>query len=140
MKRRKRGSLKQKQRAAGDISKAQDLTMAVVNLISLEEHLAFTAVKTREPDFYEMARGVRKLRVQCLRELIGEPRGEVWCSVKHCLSALMRLTEVASKEKKEAKCGFYLNSAFELYELFWLLREAGGGLHEIKVEKPGKKT
>ncbi|MBS3053683.1 MAG: hypothetical protein J4469_04230, partial [Candidatus Aenigmarchaeota archaeon] len=59
---------KTKPRTKGDISKAQDLVMATVNLISLEEHLAFTAMKTGEQDFYEIARNVRKLRIRCLRE------------------------------------------------------------------------
>lgn len=110
----------------GDISKAQDLVMAAVHLISLEEHLAFTAMKTGEHDFYEIARAVRKMRVHCLRELIGEPRGELWCASKHVLSALMRMIEVASKEKDE-KCKYYLKAAFDLYQLFWLFKEVGYG-------------
>ncbi|MBI4017651.1 MAG: hypothetical protein HY366_01750 [Candidatus Aenigmarchaeota archaeon] len=108
----------------GDISKAQDLTMAVVNLISLEEHLAFTAAKTGEDDFYEMGRDVRALRVRCMKDLIGEPRGELWCSTKHTLSAVMRLLEVASKESGK-KCAFYRKAAFDLYKMFWLFREVG---------------
>lgn len=116
----------------GDISKAQDLVMATVNLISLEEHLAFTAMKTGEQDFYEIARNVRKLRIRCLRELVGEPPGELWCSSKHALSAMMRLLEVASKEDGR-KCGEYLEAAFDLYQLFWLFREAS---HEVKTSKP----
>ena len=123
---------KTKPRAKGDISKAQDLVMATVNLISLEEHLAFTAMKTGEQDFYEIARNVRKLRIRCLRELVGEPRGELWCASKHVLSAMMRLLEVASKEDGR-KCGEYLEAAFDLYKLFWLFREAG---YEIKTAKP----
>ncbi len=107
----------------GDISKAQDLIMAVANMISLEEHLAFTAMKTGERDFYEIARGVRKLRISCLRELIGNPKGELWCASKHTLSAMMRMLEVASKDEK--KCEQYLKAAFELYQLFWLFKEAG---------------
>ena len=107
----------------GDISKAQDLIIATTNLISLEEHLAFTAMKTGEDDFYEVARQVRGIRIQCLRELVGEPKGELWCASKHVLSAMMRLLEVASKEEGK-KCGWYLKSALELYQLFWLFREA----------------
>ena len=123
---------KTKPRTKGDISKAQDLVMATVNLISLEEHLAFTAMKTGEQDFYEIARNVRKLRIRCLRELVGEPRGELWCASKHVLSAMMRLLEVASKEDGK-KCGEDLKAAFDLYKLLWLFREAG---YEIKTAKP----
>ncbi|MBI2583354.1 MAG: hypothetical protein HYW25_01685 [Candidatus Aenigmarchaeota archaeon] len=115
--------------SGGDLSKAQDLVMATVNLIALEEHLAFTALKTGERDFYEIARGVRKIRIQCLRELIGEPKGELWCSSKHTLSAMMRMFEVASKEEGE-KCKFYLDFAFDLYKLFWLFREVARGQND----------
>ncbi len=115
---------KMSKKEMGDISKAQDLVMATVNLISLEEHLAFTALKTGEDDFYQLARRVRKIRVKCLKDLIGEPKGELWCSSKHTLSAMMRLFEVASKEEGK-KCKEYLNAAFDLYQLFWLFREVG---------------
>lgn len=108
----------------GDITKAQDLVMAVTNLISLEEHLAFTAMKTQENDFHEIARAVRKIRVKCMKELIGEPRGELWCSSKHTLSAMMRLLEVASKEEG-AKCEEYMRAAHDLYQLFWLFKQDG---------------
>lgn len=120
------------QKDKGDISKAQDLVMAVTNLISLEEHLAFTAMKTGEHDFYEIARSVRKLRVGCLKELVGEPRGELWCASKHTLSAMMRLLEVASKEEGK-KCEWYLKSSFDLYQLFWLFKEAG--THGAETQK-----
>ena len=119
----------------GDLSKAQDLVMATVNLISLEEHLAFTALKTGEQDFYEIGRHVRKIRIRCLRELVGEPKGELWCSSKHTLSAMMRLFEVASKEEGE-RCKSYLDAAFDLYKLFWLFREsAKSGKDEAKPAK-----
>ncbi len=107
----------------GDISKAQDLVMAVTNLISLEEHLAFTAMKTGNSDYHKIAKAVRKIRVKCLKELIGEPAGELWCCSKHTLSAMMRLMEVASREEGK-KCEEYVKSAFDLYQLFWLFREA----------------
>ena len=108
----------------GDITKAQDLMMAVTNLISLEEHLAFTAMKTQENDFHEIARAVRKIRVKCMKELVGEPRGELWCSSKHTLSAMMRLLEVASKEEG-ARCEEYTRAARDLYQLFWLFKQDG---------------
>jgi len=108
----------------GDITKAQDLVMAVTNLISLEEHLAFTAMKTQESDFSEIARAVRKIRVMCMKNLIGEPRGELWCSTKHVLSAMMRLLEVASKEEG-VRCTEYTKAASDLYQLFWLFKQDG---------------
>lgn len=127
----------------GDISKAQDLIMAVTNLISLEEHLIFTAAKVGENDYYEISRAVRKIRIFCLRELIGDPKGELWCASKHTLSAMMRLLEVASKEEGE-KCRQYLNAAFDLYQLFWLYRESGEGLemgkHGTEIEKSKNKV
>ncbi|MBI4018600.1 MAG: hypothetical protein HY368_03250 [Candidatus Aenigmarchaeota archaeon] len=118
----------------GDVTKAQDLALAVTNLISLEEHLAFTAMKTGNGDFYEMARAVRKIRIMCLRNLIGEPAGELWCSSKHALSAMMRLFEVASKEES-AKCEEYMKAAFDLYQLFWLFKEIGNHGTKAKAAK-----
>lgn len=123
-------------KSKGDITKAQDLALATTNLISLEEHLAFTAMKTKNSDFYEIARAVRKIRIMCLRELIGEPKGELWCSSKHTLSAMMRLFEVASKEEGE-KCKAYMEAAFDLYQLFWLFKEIAG--NESKIAKAKKK-
>lgn len=123
-----------KESEKSDLSKSQDLVMAVTNLISMEEHLTFTAMKTGEKDFYEVARAVRKIRVQCLRDLIGNPKGEIWCTSKHTLSAMMRLMEVASKEEGE-KCQEYLKSAFDLYQLFWLFKAAGDGKNGTKTKK-----
>ena len=118
----------------GDITKAQDLVLAVTNLISLEEHLAFTSMKTGNKDFLEMGRLARKIRIMCLRDLIGEPQGELWCSSKHTLSAMMRLMEVASKEEGQ-KCDHYMEAAFDLYQLFWLFKEVSGNEPEAKKAK-----
>ncbi len=57
-----------------------------------------------------------------MEKLVGKPEGELWCFVKHTLSASMRLIEVGTKlqnqnKKDEAKEFFDL--AYELFNIFW---------------------
>ena len=40
-----------KESAGADLSSAEDLSIAVMNLISLEEHFFFTAVKTEKNEY-----------------------------------------------------------------------------------------
>lgn len=105
-----------------DLSSDEDLSIAVMNLISIEEHLFFSAEKTGKPEFLEILREVREMRKTLLKKLIKEYEGEVWCIAKHLLAASMRLMEVGTKaltkgEKKEAEDLF--KKAYHLYSLFW---------------------
>lgn len=107
-----------------DLSSDEDLSIALMNLISIEEHLYFSGVKTDKKKYFELLNPVRELRKKLLREIVKEPEGELWCLSKHLLAASMRLIEVgnkqlAKKHEKEAYDKFH--DAFYLYSLFWSL-------------------
>ena len=105
-----------------DLSSDQDLSVALMNLISIEEHFFFTGVKTGKNSYFQMLNEVRELRKQLLKKIIKEYEGEVWCISKHLLAASMRLMEVGTKQqgmgrKEDAQDLF--KKSFELYSLFW---------------------
>lgn len=108
-----------------DLSMAEDLSIAVMNLISLEEHFFFTAEKTGNGNYFDAAQEVREVRKETLKQLVGTHEGETWCSSKHLLAATMRLIEVGTKlqsegKKDEAKKNF--DQAYKIYSIFWALR------------------
>ena len=105
-----------------DLSSDQDLTIAIMNLISIEEHLIFSGAKTGKTSFYDMVQDVRELRKNLMLKIIPSYEGEVWCISKHLLATSMRLMEVGTKQqsmghKEEAYQLF--NQAYDLYCLFW---------------------
>ena len=105
-----------------DLSSDEDLSIAVMNLVSIEEHFFFTAEKTGNPEYFDLLKEVREMRKSLLKKLIKEYEGEVWCISKHLLAASMRLMEVGTKQlgagnNKEAQDLF--DKAFNLYSLFW---------------------
>jgi len=105
-----------------DLSTDEDLSLAIMNLIAIEEHLFFTANKTGKYGYYEILKTVREMRKRLMKNIIQEYEGEIWCTSKHLLSGSMRLMEVGTKHLKEgndktAKEMFTL--AYELYLLFW---------------------
>jgi hypothetical protein len=121
-----------------DLSADEDLALAVMNLISMEEHLYFTAKKTGKDEYFDLLNQVREIRKKMMERLIGKPEGELWCFVKHTLSATMRLIEVGTKlqnqnKKDEAKEVFDL--AYELFNIFWGIK-----LNIISVDKFGFET
>ena len=81
-----------------DLSSDQDLSIAIMNLISLEEHFFFTGAKLGKTEYYDMIKDVREMRKDLLKMIIKEYEGEVWCISKHLLSASMRLMEVGTKQ------------------------------------------
>ena len=105
-----------------DLSSDQDLTIAIMNLISIEEHLIFSGAKTGKTSFYDLVQEVRELRKNLMLKIIPSYEGEVWCISKHLLASSMRLMEVGTKQqsmghKEEAYQLF--NQAYDLYCLFW---------------------
>lgn len=108
-----------------DLSTEEDLSIAVMNLISLEEHFFFTAGKTGKDKYFDLLAQVREMRKTLLGRLINQHEGETWCVSKHLLAATMRLIEVGTKlygdgKKDEAKKIFSM--AQETNSLFWGLR------------------
>lgn len=108
-----------------DLSLDEDLSIAVMNLISLEEHFFFTGEKTSNPGYFDMLAEVREMRKSLLLKLMVKNEGESWCISKHLLAASMRLMEVGTKlqgsgKKEEAK--EFFDRSYRMYSLFWALR------------------
>lgn len=126
-----------------DLSAEEDLSIAVMNLISLEEHFFFTGMKTENDDYFRFMDEVRSTRKALLEKLIDRHEGETWCITKHLLATTMRLMEVGTKRqsegrKDEAKEMF--GHAYKAYSLFWALRlkliDASGFRKVAAEEKP----
>ena len=62
-----------------DLSSDQDLTIAIMNLISIEEHLVFSGAKTGKTAFYDLIEEIRETRKTLMQRVIPEYEGEVWC-------------------------------------------------------------
>lgn len=105
-----------------DLSSDQDLTIAIMNLISIEEHLVFSGAKTGKNSFYDLIEEVREKRKNLMQKIIPSYEGEVWCISKHLLASSMRLMEVGTKQQslgnKEQAYDLF-NQAYDLYCLFW---------------------
>lgn len=105
-----------------DLSSDQDLTIAIMNLVSIEEHFFFTGAKLGKTEYYDMIKDVREMRKELLQKIIKEYEGEVWCISKHLLAASYRLMEVGTKQlgmgKKEEAYDLF-GKAYNLYSLFW---------------------
>ena len=105
-----------------DLSSDQDLSIAIMNLVSIEEHFFFTGAKTAKTEYYDLLNEARSMRKELLKKIIKEYEGEVWCISKHLLAASMRLMEVGTKQlgmgKKEEAYDLF-NKAYNLYSLFW---------------------
>lgn len=144
-----------------DLSSDQDLSIALMNLISLEEHFFFSGAKTQKTGFYDLINTVRDMRKELMERIVKKSsaeNGEVWCISKHLLAASMRLMEVGTKalsagNKQDAYNLF--NKSYELYSLFWglnmdLIDLTGveqaepefykGMIESCKVKDSGKKS
>jgi len=105
-----------------DLSSDQDLSIAIMNLISIEEHFFFTGIKTGKSSYFDLLNQVRSMRKELLKKIIKDYEGEVWCISKHLLAASMRLMEVGTKalgQGKKAEAEDLFKKAFDLYSLFW---------------------
>lgn len=105
-----------------DLSSDEDLSIALMNLISIEEHLYFSGMKTGKKKYFEMLNTVREMRKKYLKEIVKDPEAETWCISKHLLAASMRLIEVGNKhltKKEDKKAHEKFRDAFRLYSLFW---------------------
>ncbi|EKE29225.1 MAG: hypothetical protein ACD_2C00207G0011 [uncultured bacterium (gcode 4)] len=105
-----------------DLSSDQDLSIAIMNLISLEEHFFFTGAKLGKTEYYDMIKDIREMRKDLLKMIIKEYEGEVWCISKHLLSASMRLMEVWTKQLwiwKNEEAYDLFEKSYNLYSLFW---------------------
>ena len=108
-----------------DLSVEEDLSIAIMNLVSLEEHFFFTGEKTKKDEYFDLLAETREIRKSLLKRMIDSHEGETWCISKHLLAASMRLMEVGTKfngdgKKEEAKDMF--DKAYHVYSMFWALR------------------
>ena len=118
-----------------DLSSDQDLTIAIMNLISIEEHLVFSGAKTGKTSFYDLIEEVRETRKTLMQKIIPAYEGEVWCISKHLLATAMRLMEVGTKQQslgnKEQAYSLF-NKAYDMYCLFWGLNMNMLNIQDVK--------
>lgn len=111
--------------AGADLSTAEDLSFAVMNLVSLEEHFVLTGLKTKKDEYLDTAGEVREMRKKLLAELMPENEGETWCISKHLLATVMRLIEVGNKLRSDGKADEskrMFENAYKVYAMFWALK------------------
>lgn len=125
-----------------DLSLGEDLSIALMNLVSLEEHFLFSYMKTNEKKFLDYLEQTRELRKKLLSKIVKkDDDSEKWCISKHLLASSMRLSEAGTKElhagnKKEAEEMF--DESFELYSMFWGINNEKIGKLKLNGKTGGK--
>jgi len=108
-----------------DLSAGEDLSIALMNIVSLEEHSFFSYIKTKDDKFLEILEICRELRKRLLAKIVKkDDDSERWCMSKHLLASSMRMYEVGNRylhEKKMDEAKQSYEDAAELYALFWKL-------------------
>src|SRR3970282_416166 len=105
-----------------DLSSGEDLSIGIMNLISIEEHLFYTFNKTKDSKYLDLLNEIRAMRTELMKEIIKDYEGEVWCISKHLLAASMRIMEVGTKELKKGnkeKAWKLFEKSYSLSSLFW---------------------
>ncbi|OGM11143.1 hypothetical protein A2Z22_01000 [Candidatus Woesebacteria bacterium RBG_16_34_12] len=118
-----------------DLSSGEDLSIGIMNLISIEEHLFYTSQKTGDNKYLDLINEIRRMRTELMKEIIKDYEGEVWCISKHLLAASMRVMEVGTKELKKGnkeKAWSLFDKAYKLYSLFWGLNLGVVGTKDVK--------
>ncbi|MBR2136489.1 MAG: hypothetical protein IJ852_00820 [Alphaproteobacteria bacterium] len=122
-----------------DLSSDQDLSIAIMNLISIEEHLVFSGAKTGKNSYFDLIKQIREMRKNLMQKMIPSYEGEVWCISKHLLASAMRLMEVGTKQQslgRDEEAYKLFNSAYDLYCLFWGLNMGMVEAKELKWVEP----
>ena len=128
-----------KEKDSLDLSLGEDLSIALMNLVSLEEHFLFSYMKTSQQKYLEFLEQIRELRKKLMLRIVKkDDESEKWCISKHLLAASMRLTEVGTKylherKKKEGEDCFI--EAFNLYSLFWAVNGIGSVEEKNKINE-----
>ena len=137
-----------------DLSSGEDLSIGIMNLISIEELLFYTSQKPKDPPppslpagkaglqgagkkYLDLLNEIRLMRTELMKEIIKESEGEVWCISKHLLAASMRIMEVGTKELKKGnkdKAWNLFDKSYKLYSLFWGLNLGVVGTKDVKQE------
>ncbi|MBS3155469.1 hypothetical protein J4404_03145 [Candidatus Woesearchaeota archaeon] len=74
-----------------DLSSAEDLSIGIMNLVSIEEHLAFSLMKTDDLKYLNLLNSVREIRKSLLQKIVKKPKGEEWCISKHQQKRCLRI-------------------------------------------------
>src|SRR3989338_2149036 len=120
-----------------DLSSGEDLSIGIMNLISIEEHLFYTSQKTKDKKYLDLLNEIRLMRTELMKEIIKDYEGEVWCISKHLLASSMRIMEVGTKELKKGdkdKAWNLFEKSYKLYSLFWGLNLGINEGEKIKRE------
>ena len=132
-----------KQSGSVDLSTEEDLSLAIMNLISLEEHFFFTGVKTKKPEYFDMLGEIRNTRKELLAKMMDKNEGETCRISKHLLATTMRLMEECTKlhsDGKQTEAREMFDKAYKMYSVFWALRlkliDASGFKKIAASEKP----
>ena len=132
-----------KEKSSLDLSSGEDLSIALMNLVSLEEHFLFSYMKTEDKTFLEYLDQVRETRKRLLGKIVTKDEGdysEKWCISKHLLASAMRLSEVGTKynhEGKKTEAEEMMREASKLYELFWVINGINGEKEKNNAQKKG---
>jgi hypothetical protein len=105
-----------------DLSSGEDLSMAIMNLIAIEEHMFFNGNKTGKIKYFDLLHETRKMRTDLMKMIVKDPEAEIWCTSKHLLAASMRIMEVGTKAQTKGDHMLAHNlfkNAYDLYNLFW---------------------
>ncbi len=105
-----------------DLSSDEDLSIGIMNLISIEEHFFFNYNKTGNEKYLDLLNEIREIRKSALKRIIKEYEGENWCISKHLLASSMRFMEVGTKalnKGDKADAGDLFQKSYQLYSLFW---------------------
>jgi hypothetical protein len=124
--------LNSKKKEKFDLSADEDLSLALMNLISMEEHFFFSGAKSKEEKYFDFLNETRKMRIALMKKIERNPSYEDHCIMKHLLAASMRLMEVGTKklsEDKKEEAYDLFEKSYNLYSLFW-----GLNLKLIKTE------
>ena len=124
-----------------DLSSDEDLSIAIMNLVSIEEHFFFTGAKTGKPEYFDLLQTARKMRGELLKKLVKdvEPGAEQWCISKHLLAATMRLMEVGTKQQSAGRMDEayeFFDRAYQIYSLFWGLNLGVLNTNQVKAINP----
>jgi len=124
-----------------DIDRLQNVYWAAMNLLGIEEHIFFTAMKAENDDdrndWMAIHEKVRKMRSKLLKIMLeGHVEQESWCTAKHILGAAMRLHEAAYKYEGELRKELTEYANF-VYDLFYVMQETVKK-HEMKNKKMRK--
>ena len=124
-----------------DISIMEDLSIGLMNLVSLEEHCFFSYAKTKDDKFLKMLDVARELRKKLMILIVKkDDESEKWCMSKHFLASSIRLYEVGNRlyhEGKEKEAREMYHDAAEIYGMFWKLNYDSKKVEINAQEKKG---